>query len=63
MCACVCSEGLQPSLVALGGCLVFFLVAGGALVCWATGAGVSSIEWLSSGVGGWYGGVWGRLRD
>jgi hypothetical protein len=24
---CVCSEGLQPSLVALGGCLVFFLVA------------------------------------
>ena len=47
----VCSEGLRPSLVALGGCLVFFLVAGGALVCWATDAGVSSVEWLSSGVG------------
>ena len=28
---CVCSEGLQPSLVALGGCLVFFLVARGLL--------------------------------
>jgi hypothetical protein len=27
--ACVCSEGSQPSLVALGGCLVFFLVASG----------------------------------
>jgi hypothetical protein len=27
--ACVCSEGSQPSLVALGGGLVFFLVAGG----------------------------------
>jgi hypothetical protein len=29
--ACVCSKGLQPSVVAFGGCLVFFLVARGFL--------------------------------
>ena len=33
-----------------GGVFGFLPGGWGALVCWATGAGVSSIEWLSSGV-------------
>ena len=58
-----CSEGLRPSLVAWGGVWFSPWWLGGALVCWATDAGVSSVEWLSSGEGWGYVGVWERLWD